>query len=130
MCGLAPAYSPSSLAGVGGCGAAGGNGRHYAVLGVEPGATPEQLRAAYRAAILRLHPDKVADTAASKAASGSSVAAASGAAAPGFQDVQLAWEVRHPLAGRVLLLDTETCNRYIYMLYIFAAPCQQGAWFT
>ena len=57
-----------------------GVGPHYAALGVGPNASPEQLRAAYRAAVLRLHPDKAA--------------AGSGGAAARFQDVQLAWEVR------------------------------------
>ncbi|KAK9822998.1 hypothetical protein WJX81_004158 [Elliptochloris bilobata] len=62
-------------------------GLHYAALGVGPDASPEQLRAAYRAAVLRLHPDKAA-------------AGGSGAAA-GFQDVQLAWEVLRSEQGRV-----------------------------
>lgn len=58
-----------------------GAGAHYAALGVGPDASREHLRAAYRAAVLRLHPDKAA-------------AAGGGGAAARFQDVQLAWEVR------------------------------------
>ena len=62
--------------------AAAGAGAHYAALGVGPDASPEQLRGAYRAAVLRLHPDKAPAT------------GGGGAAGARFQDVQLAWEVR------------------------------------
>ncbi len=68
-------------------GAAGEAARHYAALGVPPDAPREALRLAYRAAVLRLHPDKAA---------GGGGAAVSGAAAD-YYDVQCAWEVRPPL---------------------------------
>jgi DnaJ-class molecular chaperone len=47
----------------GGAGAAGGaktaSEDPYAILGVKPGATPEEIHAAYREAAQRYHPDKV-----------------------------------------------------------------------
>ena len=33
-------------------------GSPYDILGVEPGATPEQIRAAYRQLAMRMHPDR------------------------------------------------------------------------
>ena len=66
-----------------------GAGAHYAALGVGPGAAPELLRAAYHAAVLRLHPDKAAATGGGE-----------GGGAARFQDVQLAWEVRSQQRAR------------------------------
>ena len=72
---------------VGAKAAGAGAGAHYAALGIGPGASPEQLRAAYRAAVLRLHPDK-------------ETTAGGGGAAARFHDVQLAWEVRSQQRAR------------------------------
>lgn len=56
---------------------------HYEILGVEPDATPEQLRAAYLASARRHHPDRV----------GSGDATAASAAESRMQEVNLAWSV-------------------------------------
>lgn len=56
---------------------------HYEVLGVARDAAPEAIRAAYRAAALRVHPDK---------AQGNADAPLPADAA--FTSLQQAWEVR------------------------------------
>lgn len=71
----------------------------YAVLGVTPGASAEEIKRAYRQAALRKHPDKAA-----AASGGSSTGHGAPAAAAGgdeFWLVQQAWEVRrcHPKPG-------------------------------
>lgn len=56
---------------------------HYAALGVAPSASPEEVRAAFRAAALRAHPDR-----------------ASPASSDEFVRVQMAWEVLSDPAAR------------------------------
>ena len=58
---------------------------HYEVLGVAQDAAPDDIRAAYRAAVLRLHPDKAGSAAVSNGAR---------PADAGFLIIQQAWEVR------------------------------------
>ena len=56
---------------------------HYEVLGVARDAAPETIRAAYRAAVLRVHPDKTQGNAGAALPAGAS-----------FPSLQQAWEVR------------------------------------
>lgn len=65
----------------------------YAVLGVAPTATADEIKAAFRAAALRLHPDKAA------AADGSTGTTA-GAAGAEYLRVAQAWEVLQEPARR------------------------------
>ena len=54
---------------------------HYAVLGVAPTATQTEIKAAYRQAILSLHPDKA-------------LAGGTDNSKPQYEKVQAAWQVR------------------------------------
>ena len=54
---------------------------HYAVLGVAVGATPTEIKAAYRQAVLRLHPDKA-------------LAGGTNNNSSQYEEVQAAWQVR------------------------------------
>ncbi len=74
----------------------------YAVLGVPPTASSDEIRLAFRQAALRLHPDKAAAAAAAAAAGvqedGTGGAIAGSAQAPAaaeeeYRKVQQAWEV-------------------------------------
>jgi curved DNA-binding protein CbpA len=69
---------------------------HYEVLGVPRDAAPEAIRAAYRAAALRMHPDKT---------QGNGGAALSADA--GFPRLQQAWEV---WACMLLCISWHTCK--------------------
>ena len=75
----------------------------YAVLGVPPTASSDEIRQAFRQAALRLHPDKAAAAAAAAAAGGvqegdpgganAGSVQAPAAAAEEYRKVQQAWEV-------------------------------------
>ncbi|EGB02341.1 hypothetical protein AURANDRAFT_9701, partial [Aureococcus anophagefferens] len=43
------------------------NGEYYGALGAKPKDTPQQLKKAYRAMAMAVHPDKVADSRAASA---------------------------------------------------------------
>lgn len=66
---------------------------HYGVLGVEPSASAEEIRAAFKAAVLRCHPDKQGPRQAPDAAGG---AGAEGE----YAAVRTAWEVLGDGASR------------------------------
>ncbi|GFR46838.1 hypothetical protein Agub_g8476 [Astrephomene gubernaculifera] len=81
---------------------------HYQVLGVSRDVTPEQLKQAYHAAVLKHHPDKTrserVDGADAASTCEGAVATAVGAAT--FQVVQKAWEVLRD-SGRRAAYDSE-----------------------
>ncbi len=81
---------------------------HYEVLGAPQGATTEQLKQAYHAAVLRYHPDKARKHAVSgrggvhdehTTAGGDTTDA--GAHVDGFARVQQAWEVSTQGGGQL-----------------------------
>lgn len=65
---------------------------HYEVLGVHPGATIDQIKQSYHAAILRHHPDKTVTTVTQSPAPATAQIASDTSDA--FQLIQTAWEVR------------------------------------
>ena len=76
----------------------------YAVLGVHPEATLEEIRRQYTALALQLHPDKRAAGAAITAVAANCSTTAAGELVDAFQQLQAAWEI---------LRDSETRRGYV-----------------
>lgn len=72
----------------------------YAMLGVSRDASSADIRRAYQALALRLHPDKQAEAAAEADPSSTSTSTSGGGAALTFQQLQSAWEILRDEANR------------------------------
>ena len=76
----------------------------YQILDVLPAAPEQEIRAAYRQAILRLHPDK-------SAAQGTPADTAK------YQELQTAWQVSHPLYTCLLYLKVDLYSHKAKLSY-------------